>query len=542
VTTEAHSQSAKDSEHSVDEAQTSSGARANERQSEPAAAAEATPGDDQARSHEPHVNVAAHSDEGAITPGRLEAAALNAAARGVEEAQAAAQNRAEPLTAANPPAREERQLDFAEADRYAASIRPSWADAEPPVVQPVHAIGASDGVARVIRHNTRIDLNPPLRKRRGSAYAILGASLLGVAGLLYLGISSSTLDHGRHPRAHELKPAKSAPVNAAPVEPETTVHAAQAPAEANPQPALPSEPALAAGEPPNAAAPAPVALAAETQAQEGTANTEAPAQLAAAPSTVAQLEPQAQPEPLAAAAHAVEPAVQPAQPTAAQPGNATQASATAEANAAAPNAAPQAIAAAPNAALQANAGPHTAQLQAADPPQAAAAPRANAAAHATQLQAAAAPRATQAPAPAPAPQPAAPKLATSEVPELKDLQPSAAAPAPAGAAGRGKVLLDLGAYPPNTHLHVDGVLVGNPYRMRVPKSSKHRIDAAAPGFEPETHVVRMEADVQLMISLKREPPRDVKADPYSEATRRTPAGVAAPKRDRGAGFVAENPY
>jgi hypothetical protein len=50
----------------------------------------------------------------------------------------------------------------------------------------------------------------------------------------------------------------------------------------------------------------------------------------------------------------------------------------------------------------------------------------------------------------------------------------------------------------------------------------------------------MEADVELMISLKREPPRDVKADPYGDGARRAPA--VAPKRDRGAGFVAENPY
>jgi hypothetical protein len=114
------------------------------------------------------------------------------------------------------------------------------------------------------------------------------------------------------------------------------------------------------------------------------------------------------------------------------------------------------------------------------------------------------------------------------------------------AADRGKVLLSLAAYPPNTRLRLDGVLIGNPYRLKVPKSSKHRIDAAAPGFAPESHVLRMDADVELMMSLKREQARDVKADPYREQQRRSAAAssVAAPqpKRDRGAGFVAENPY
>jgi hypothetical protein len=56
-------------------------------------------------------------------------------------------------------------------------------------------------------------------------------------------------------------------------------------------------------------------------------------------------------------------------------------------------------------------------------------------------------------------------------------------------------------------------------------------------------VLRMQADVQLMMSLKRDQVRDVKADPYRDQ-RRTAASISTPqpKRDRGAGFVAENPY
>ncbi|HKU41366.1 MAG TPA: hypothetical protein VJR89_24550, partial [Polyangiales bacterium] len=72
--------------------------------------------------------------------------------------------------------------------------------------------------------------------------------------------------------------------------------------------------------------------------------------------------------------------------------------------------------------------------------------------------------------------------------------------------------------------------------------TKHRIEARAPGFAPETHVVRMDADVQLMISLKRDPTaaRDVKADPYKDA--RHSAANAPQGRPKGAGFVTENPY
>jgi hypothetical protein len=318
--------------------------------------------------------------------------------------------------------------------------------------------------------------------------------------LLYLGISSSTVDHGEHVRGLE-KQAKLAQPNAAPVEPETTVQAAQAPAEANPQLQAPATtgPALTAEatQQPSAEAPAEpaLALAGESQAHVAPADTANPEPLGqlAAPEPPAQ----AQPEPLAAAAPAAEPPAQPAQPAAAQPATGEQASAPAKA--------PQ--------------------------PQAA---------HAAPAQVAAAQAATA----AHAAQPVAPNSLAAQVPDLKALQPPAASAAaePARAADRGKVVLSLGAYPPNTRLRIDGVLVENPYRARVPKSSKHRIDAAALGFAPETHIVRMEADVELMISLKREPPRDVKADPYGDAARRTPAAVAPAKRDRGAGFVAENPY
>ena len=104
-------------------------------------------------------------------------------------------------------------------------------------------------------------------------------------------------------------------------------------------------------------------------------------------------------------------------------------------------------------------------------------------------------------------------------------------------------MLSLAAFPPNTQLRIDGGIVENPFRMRLPRASKHRIEARAPGFASETHMLRMDADVQLMISLKRDPARDltIKADPYKDA-RHSAANGPTPARQRGAGFVSENPY
>ena len=101
-------------------------------------------------------------------------------------------------------------------------------------------------------------------------------------------------------------------------------------------------------------------------------------------------------------------------------------------------------------------------------------------------------------------------------------------------------MLSLAAFPPNAQLRIDGGVVENPFRMRLARTTKHRIEARAPGFAPETHVVQMDADVQLMISLKRDAIRDVKPDPYKDA-RHSAANGPAPAR-RGAGFVSENPY
>lgn len=466
-----------------------------------------------------NVNGDAAEDESAIASGSAEAAAIDAIALGTEaeeptaasdEAEAAevdaavrgeTKPEAEPLPAAAAPAA---PIDFDEADRFAASIRPSWAEVSPISSQPpADAIGAVDGATRVIRHTARLEVLP-LRKRRASAYAILLASLVGVGALLYFGISNTTVDRvarrgltasDAEQGPHILMPAPE------PTATETKLEPAQTAELEGPRPRLaaPSEPeAVVAQNEPEAqlAPPQPGESAPELDQPQEAENT------AAEKTELAAVAPQAA-APEAAAPQAAAPtevrAPEPVQPQAAE----------------APTPAP--LAAAPS---------HEAAVAANDRAQ-----------EAAPVTAAAAPLAA-APVP-PAPKPAA-------LPQPTAAASAALKPLPGAAKDNPKALLSLAAYPPNTRLKIDGMIVENPYRASLPKYGKHRIEAAAPGFVPETHVLRMEADAQLMISLKRETGSDIKSDPYqAEQPRRAATTVASPtpqKRDRGAGFVSENPY
>lgn len=423
-----------------------------------------------------------------------------------------------------PESEPERELDVEEAERFAASIRPSWAEAPVvvPSVPPPNALSAAAGsTVRVVRHNTRTDLTTPkVRKRRGASYAILGASLLGVCGVLYLGVASTRLKPGAADTARTDSRSL-----------ETRVHAAQRPAAAP----------VAKVESPAAAAAPLVAAQVEAPAAEHmpAAQVDQVDQAQQAPETVAGEAPPVEPSAaVAEAPHAAEPSAALPPPVldpvaAAEPAPEAPATPTPEAT---PTPQPVAPAAAP--------------LALAAPAQtAAAAPAAPAQPAATSTAAPAQPVMAQ-PAPAPAAQTAAAAPATTA-------QPAAAAPTPAPqlaaaepkveparAAERPKqVLLSLQAYPPNTRLILDGAQIDNPFRGRLPRASKHRIQAAAPGFAPETHVLRMDADVQLMLSLKRDQVRDVKGDPYRDQRRSAQAEPARNReRDRGAGFVSDNPY
>ncbi len=455
VTTDAHSQStriAKDSEKSSEE---------------PKAAASTPPADEA---------------QGAAEPSSVPAAAPEA---GSQQPMAAAEARAI-----------KSELDFDEAERFAASFRPSW---EPddipaaPAVPPAPIVGAKDGVARVIRHSTRSDLQPPkLRKHRGASYAILAASLVGVAALVYLGIASSMVRPGAEIAALAPEKKKDKDRDEA-ARDETRFAAAR-----NPEPAP---------------TPAPVAVM------------EAPA----APQPTAS-------EPLAAAEPG-EPPLEANEPAMADPAMADPAMA----GPAAPPAAEATAAAEPAAAAQPTA-------------QAAPTPEATQAAPTTTTEP---PQPELARAPQPTPEVAAPAVGAVPAPAAKTPEPPVApkpAPQPLAAAPQQAerapeapkhVLLSLAAHPPNTRLKLDGAPIQNPFRARLPRSSRHRIEAQAPGYAPEVQTVRLENDVQLMISLKREreEPPPVKPDPYPDA-RRSAATQPGPghARDRGPGFVSDNPY
>ena len=387
---------------------------------------------------------------------------------------------------------DESELDFEQAERFAASFRPSWEPDAPatPAPPPAPFVGAKGGAARVIRSTTRGDLTAPkLRKHRGTAYAILGASLLGVGGLLYMAIASSSV----HPSAEHARRAENT---------ETRVDAmrtnTQQPAAAEPTPA-------AAAQPPAAA--------------------EGNAQPTAEPNALA-----ANPEPAPAAVPDGQGAVDPN----AQAGLEPSAEPAPDPNAPAANPAP-----AP--AAEVAAAPSEPSLPAAEPAPAPTTPTAPPAPPPAAQANAARPTA---PPPAPAAQGGVPDIKTPEPAPAAAIPASAAAtaPQPTAAEKAKQVVLSLAAHPPTTRLKLDGVPIENPFRGKLPRSSKHRIEARAPGFAPEVHSVRLENDVQLMISLKREPPSNVKSDPYREQRRTTAAAQPNQPRSRGAGFVAENPY
>jgi hypothetical protein len=399
------------------------------------------------------------------TPGSQAAPAGNGAAAAVEIAEEPVQGGRTATQGAGSradAAASGEALDFDQAERFAASFRPSWAP-ERPVTPSAPAPVHVRGPARVVRVGTRTDVGAPkIRKQRGAAYAILSASLLGAVGLFYLAISSSTERPSPAELARPATTKRNEPV-------ETSIQAAQQP------PAAPVAPVVPAA-PPAAAEPQP---AAEPEPQ--------PEQLAAA-------EPAAN-EPAAAA-----PVEEPAPP--------------------------------PPPAVEAKQPEVAAAPPAAEPKQAAAAP----------------PRAADevtAPQPKPAPAVAAAALAAAPTAATKPTPPSAAAPKavaqPSVAPAQAKVLLSLAAFPPNTQLRIDGGIVENPFRMRLPRASKHRVEARAPGYAPESRVVRMDGDMQLMFSLKRDPIRDVKPDPYKDARHSASNGPGA-SHPRGAGFVTDNPY
>ncbi|MET0390614.1 MAG: hypothetical protein ABW321_31875, partial [Polyangiales bacterium] len=120
----------------------------------------------------------------------------------------------------------------------------------------------------------------------------------------------------------------------------------------------------------------------------------------------------------------------------------------------------------------------------------------------------------------------APLVAAAEPPAPP--RPRAEAPAPAAPAP----LLAVRALPEGARLWLDGQSMANPFDVRLPRGSKHKIEARSEGYEASAQTVRIESDAKLTITLRRVLPPPA---PHVEVK---PLGSQA----RGAGFVTTNPY
>ena len=390
-------------------------------------------------------------------------------------------------------------LDANEADRFAASFRPSWAPlAEPelaPAVRPMPveppAPVNSDSVFNA--GNTDEPLTLPGRRMKRRALGLTAASVASFFLLAYWGISSASHDdpHGRASDTNAATHADAPPPRHAPpalppaaAQPEPVALAKSEPAIAQPGP---TEAAPATATATTAEATAPTTQAAPTDLSAQPAPPAAPAELAKTDTAAAER---------AAQLMAEEAARKAAEDAAAQASAAEAARKLAE-DAAAEEARKVAAEAAAIAAEQRRAESARATLEAEKDRAAAAAQ----------------------PVPAPAP----PQLAAAAKPE--------SASASAGEAAKPKnPLLVVRALPDGSKLWLDGQRMANPFDVRLPAGYRHKIEARADGYEPTSQMVRLESDAKLTITLRRAAPT-----PASTTTQ-------AEGRRRGAGFVAESPY
>jgi hypothetical protein len=87
--------------------------------------------------------------------------------------------------------------------------------------------------------------------------------------------------------------------------------------------------------------------------------------------------------------------------------------------------------------------------------------------------------------------------------------------------------------PERSKLWLDGQRMANPFDVRLPRGTTHKIDARSDGYEPMSQTVRVESDARLTITLRR-------AAPAPDAA--PPADKPLATRTPGAGFVTKNPY
>jgi hypothetical protein len=416
------------------------------------------------------------------------------------------------------------EIDPVLADRFASEFRPSWAplsgaaDAEIPAVPrltippPAGASVRPERIPREMRTTRSVTstreeaVTVPGRRMKRRAAALTVLSIASFVALTYWGVSSATKPGFQTEISSATRSAE--PPHAA--QPVTTPDPQLAAAAAAPAPTKPSE--LVADRP----TPTPIA-ADETQAPSAAAEASAAAA-------------EAQPVPEAAVAAA-----------AAEPTPATTA-ASAEPN---KPSAPEKVAAAtpPAAAPPAAAAPAAAAPNAAT---AAAQPAAKPATTALAVTATAAKAASPtAPHESAAHAVAAPPLAAAVV---KKPEPP---PQPQAPFRVRNPLLVVRALPEGVvRLWLDGQRMANPFDVRLPRDSKHKIEARAEGYETSSQTVRIEADAKLTFALRRVAPP---APAHAAATPATPAHAAtnpalengaktADKRRHGAGFVTTNPY
>lgn len=120
---------------------------------------------------------------------------------------------------------------------------------------------------------------------------------------------------------------------------------------------------------------------------------------------------------------------------------------------------------------------------------------------------------------------AAPTLAPSIA---TDTAPASDSAGPVQAQGP---LLSVRALPEDSKVWLDGQRVDNPFEVRLPHGSKHRIEARSDGYEMSSQTVRLESDASLTITLRRStPPAVLRVQKQPES------------HPRGAGFVTTNPY
>jgi hypothetical protein len=442
-------------------------------------------------------------------------------ASGLEDAVTTDANRDEAMSAE--PLDQEWEIDPVLADHFAAEFRPSWAPLSGgPELEIAAAPKAVQAPARELTARPRLRTDPrdepvtlPGRRMKRRAATLTLLSVLSFLALAYWGVSSTSKPSPHAPIAsptHGATPAHVAETNTTP-EPKVEATAVE---KTKPAPGSGADQATLAqlaadGTQPTAAS------ATETPAATTPAASAAPSAADEAPAATAT-------GAATTSAAAAPVAVAPVAPVAVAPIAVAPAAVTATAAAATH------AAAAPIPATTASA-PHTlaapAVVALAKPTSAAPAPATSAAKSGAATQ------------------PEAPTRAATA-------QPSAAAAVkkPEALHVRNPLLVVRALPEGVVHLWLDGQRMANPFDVRLPRDTKHKIEARAEGYETSSQTVRIESDAKLTFALRRvSPPAPAHPVASGSAPAHGPTSTpvengskTADKRHRGVGFQTVSPY